>query len=213
MKRIILATLISSASFCASADLLIGGDLEINTWQQSHTWNSASKGDDTSFTFEASIEHLIPLVPNVKYAQSSVDGEVLAYTKRDLTLYYEFLDNDMFSLDAGLGITNLKSGEYKNDLGNETFEGDIPHLYVATEIGIVGTPIFLFAKGTGIAYHDNHIQDISVGAQYEFPLVTFDLELQAGYRVQQLRLSSFDTLTVDIDAKTDGFFAGVNIDF
>ena len=57
------------------------------------------------------------------------------------------------------------------------------------------------------------MMDASVGAQYEIPLVAMDLELQVGYRVQQLRLSSFDTLSVDIDAKTDGFFAGVNIDF
>lgn len=212
MKKILLATLITSASFSASADMLVGGDLEINNWYQNHTFTDNDSGDDTSLTFEGSIEHFIPLVPNVKYAHSSVDGDDLKYTKRDLTLYYEFLDNDLVSLDAGVGVTNLNKGEVKGiSLGD--FEGNIPHLYAAAEIGIPATPLFLFAKGNGIAYEDNHMLDFSVGAQYAIPVVAFDLELQAGYRVQRLDLVGFDQLTVDIDAQTDGFFAGVNVDF
>ncbi|MCW8994872.1 MAG: TIGR04219 family outer membrane beta-barrel protein [Psychromonas sp.] len=209
MKKILLATLITSASFSASADMIIGGDVELNLWQQKYTLDNHGNGDDTTYTFEGSIEHMIPLIPNVKYAQSSVDGNNLEYTKRDFTLYYELLDNDMLSVDAGVGLTNLKNGK----INGVEFNGDIPHVYGAAEVGVVGTPIFLFAKGTGIAYHDNHMLDVSVGAQYSIPMVAFDLELQAGYRSQQFKLSGFDDLSVKIDSQTDGFFAGVNIDF
>lgn len=223
MKKILLATLITSASFAASADMLVGGDVEMNVWQQNQTFtygsNEKDGGSNTAVTFEGSIEHFIPLVPNAKFAQSSVDGDYLKYTKQDFTLYYEFLDNDLVSLDAGVGLTRLTDGEFtakayalnsSYSLSQE-FEGYIPHLYAAAEVGIPGTPVFLFAKGSGIAYEDNNMLDISFGVQYAIPLVAFDLELQGGYRVQRFDLDGFDSF--DINAKTDGVYAGVNIDF
>lgn len=215
MKKILLASLITSASFSASADMLIGGDVELNLWQQNQRFNGNDSGDNTSYTFEASVEHFIPLIPNAKFAQSSVDGDTLKYTKQDFTLYYEFLDNDLVSLDAGVGITSLSDGEvYAHDiLGWENFEGSIPHLYGAAEVGILGTPLFIFAKGTGIAYHDNEMLDLSLGVQFAIPMGPFDLELQGGYRTQQFNLDGFDDLSVEINAETKGLFAGVNIDF
>jgi len=216
MKKILLATLITSASFSASADMLIGGDVELNLWQQSQRFDGNDGGDDTSYTFEASVEHFIPLIPNAKFAQSSVDGDALKYTKQDFTLYYEFLDNDLVSLDAGVGITKLTDGEvnfYNDFVGWQNFSGSIPHLYGAAEVGILGTPLFLFAKGTGISYKDNEMLDLSVGVQFAIPMGPFDLELQGGYRTQQFNLEGFDDLKFDIDANTDGLFAGVNIDF
>jgi outer membrane protein len=219
MKKILLASLITSASFCASADVVIGGDVEMNVWQQSQnvtvSGNEYDGGSNTAITFEASIEHFIPLIPNAKFGQSSVDGDYLKYTKRDYTLYYEFLDNDMVSVDAGVGISSLIDGSVSYDSSNLTlkqdFEGYIPHLYAAAEVGVVGTPLFLFAKGYGVAYSDNHMLDYSVGAQYEIPMGAFDVELQGGYRMQRFDLDGFDH--VDVDAQTDGLFAGVNIDF
>ena len=215
MKKILLATLITSASFTASADMLIGGDIEMNVWQQDQTvtynGNEKDGGSNTDYTFEGSIEHFIPLIPNAKFAQSSVDGDYLKYTKRDFTLYYEFLDNDLVSLDAGVGITSLIDGEISASGTSLDFEGYVPHLYAAAEVGVPGTPLFLFAKGSGIAYSDNHMLDVSVGVQYAIPLVAFDLELQGGYRVQRFDLDGFDH--VDVDSEIDGVYAGVNIDF
>jgi outer membrane protein len=216
MKKILLASLITSASFSASADMVIGGDIEMNTWQQEQNVTFGDEydgGSNTAITFEASIEHFIPLIPNAKFAQSSVDGDYLKYTKRDFTLYYEFLDNDMVSVDAGVGITSLSDGEISNSARSvwTDFEGYIPHLYAAAEVGVVGTPLFLFAKGYGVAYSDNHMLDYSVGVQYEIPMGAFDVELQGGYRLQRFDLDGIDH--VDVDAQTDGLFAGVNIDF
>lgn len=225
MKKILLATLITSTSFYASADMLVGGDIEMNLWQQKQTFNYSNNeldgGSNTATTFEGSIEHFIPLIPNVKFAQSAVEGHYIEYVKRDFTLYYEFLDNDVVSFDAGVGLTRLTDGKftaYANLAGysgsyTQEFEGYVPHLYAAAEIGIVGTPLFVFAKGSGIAYEDNNMLDVSVGVQYSIPLVAFDLELQGGYRSQSFNLEDFDSLSIDIDAKTDGIFAGVNIDF
>jgi outer membrane protein len=164
-----------------------------------------------AFTFEASLEHFIPLIPNIKFAQSSVSGDDLEYTKQDFTLYYEFLDNDIASFDAGVGLSKYSDARVKAGGFWFDFDGYLPHVYVATEIGIVGTPLFLFGKGSGIAYGNNHMYDASFGVQYEIPMIAFDLEFQGGYRVQRLDVSEFN---VDpINAEIDGLFAGVNIDF
>ncbi|MGF1759344.1 TIGR04219 family outer membrane beta-barrel protein [Photobacterium sagamiensis] len=213
MKKTMLAAMLSAAPFMASADVMLGADVEVNMWQQTHNFaGSEVDGDDYSYTFEASLEHFIPLIPNFKIGQSEVDNDDYAYTKRDYTLYYEFLDNDLVSLDAGVGITEFSDGKIIG-VSLEKFSGFIPHLYAGAEVGIPGTPLFVFAKGNGIAYSDNHMIDASVGIQYAIGLYAFDLELQAGYRVHQLDLVGFDDLTTDLDAKTDGLFAGVNFDF
>ncbi|MCW8328714.1 TIGR04219 family outer membrane beta-barrel protein [Photobacterium sp. SDRW27] len=213
MKKTVLAALLTTAPFMASADVVLGGDVEVNMWQQTHNFaGSEVDGDDTSYTFEASLEHILPLIPNFKLGQSSVDNDDYSYTKRDYTLYYEFLDNDLVSVDAGVGITEFTDGEL-NVVISEDFSGFVPHLYAAAEVGIPMTPLFVFAKGSGIGYGDNNLIDASVGIQYSIGLYAFDLELQAGYRVHQLDLEDFDDLSVDLDAKTDGLFAGVNFDF
>jgi len=211
MKKILLASLFAATSFSASADMLVGGDFELNTWVQTQT--VGDNGSDTSgnLTFEGSIEHFIPLVPNLKLAQSIVAGDDLEYTKRDFTLYYEILDNDVASLDLGVGVTQFTDSKVRL-LGTWIdFEGLLPHVYAGTEVGIVGTPFFVFAKGLGLGYDDNYVYDYSVGVQYEIPFYAFDIELQAGYRAQVFDFEDFDD--VSFDAETKGLFAGVNFDF
>ena len=219
MKKILLASLITSISCTASADFLFGGDIEANVWQQNQTFMGNTSGDledsQHAYTFEASIEHFIPLVPNPKIAISSIDGDDYKYTKRDFTLYYEFLDNDLISVDAGAGVTQLSDGSIRNTSTSswENFDGYIPHLYAAVEIGIPATPFFVYAKGTGISFADNEMKDFSVGLQYSIPMYLMDIEIQGGYRSQEFNLVGYEGLDLDMDAKTDGFFVGVNIDF
>jgi len=222
MKNLLIASLIASTSFSASADVLLGGDIEANVWQQNITYkgNGIDQEDDqTAYTFEASIEHFIPLIPNPKIAQSSVESEYVEYTKRDFTLYYEFLDNDLISVDAGLGVTQLSNGLVKNLNGTwSTTSGMIPHVYGAVEVGIPATPFFVYVKGTGFSYRDRHMLDVSAGVQYAIPLALVDLELQVGFRKQEFDLDRFDIFSwnvqrIDLNSEVEGVFAGVNIDF
>ena len=222
MKKTLLACLISSISFTASADFLLGGDIEANVWQQNQIYrgNGFDQEDDNrGYTFEASLEHFIPLVPNGKFAQSSVEGDFYEYTKQDFTLYYELLDLDLVSVDAGIGITKLSNGQVKgvNGVWTET-SGIVPYLYAALEVGIPFTPLFVYAKGNTFAYDGSRMLDLSIGIQYEIPLTLFDLELQIGYRQQEFELTSLEVFslnvqTIDLQSETDGVFAGVNIDF
>lgn len=220
MKKTLLACLIASTSFSASADFLLGGDIEVNAWQQNQTFrgNGTAQEDDTiAYTFEASLEHFIPLIPNPKISRSSVEGKYYEYTKTDATLYYEFLDNDLISIDAGVGLTQLTDGSVTIGTGGSTttqdFSGVIPHLYAAAEVGIPFTPFFVYAKGTGISYADNEMLDASVGVKFSVPLVLINLEFQGGYRTQTFNLVGYDSLNIAVDAETSGLFAGVNIDF
>ena len=220
MKKTLIACLIASTSFTASADFLLGGDIEVNAWQQNQTFkgNGTTQEDDTiAYTFEASLEHFVPLIPNPKISRSSVDGDFYEYIKTDFTLYYEFLDNDLISVDAGIGLTQLAEGSVTiSESGLTTtqdFEGVIPHLYAAAEVGIPLTPLFFFAKGTGISYADNEMMDASIGVKFSIPLVLVNVEFQGGYRAQTFNLVGYDSLNIDLDAETSGLFAGVNIDF
>ena len=218
MKKSLLACLIASTSFSASADFLLGGDVEVNAWQQNQTFkgNGTTQEDDTiTYTFEASLEHFIPLIPNPKISRSAVEGKYYEYTKTDATLYYEFFDNDLISIDAGVGLTQLTDGSVYNAARGEDvdFNGVIPHLYAAAEVGIPFTPFFVYAKGTGISYADNEMLDASVGVKFSIPLVLINLEFQGGYRTQTFNLVGYDSLSIPVDAETSGLFAGVNIDF
>jgi outer membrane protein len=209
MKSTQLSLLLVALPVCsAHADVLLGGDIEVNAWNQDYERDGAGDGDDVSYTFEASIEHPIPLIPNIKFAQSSADAGSFKYTKQDVTLYYELLDNDLVSFDAGAGITYLSKGE----LDSQSFEGYVPHVYAAAEVGIPGTPLFLFGKGSGMSFSDYEMLDASAGIQYEIGMGIFDLELQVGYRTQTFTLKSFDNLSATLDTDTSGYFAGVNID-
>lgn len=209
MNKQILAVLLTASPFAASADVIFGGDVEVNAWEQNYTDGSQDSGDDVNYSFDASIEHPLPLIPNIKFSQSSVNANTYQYTKQDLTLYYEILDNDLVSLDAGVGITYMSDAEYNS----QTFDGYLPHVYAAAEVGIPGTPLFVVAKGHGVSYSDHEMYDATAGVQYSVPAGIVDVELQIGYRVQYFRLHNFDTLTSDFDTKTEGFYGGVNVDF
>ena len=209
MKKSVLSLLLAATAFSANADMLLGADVEVNAWQQDYTYNDDDSGDETTYTFEASLEHPIPLVPNLKFAQSSVDAEDFEYTKQDFTLYYEILDNDLVSFDVGAGATSLTDGE----LLGQTFEGYVPHLYAAAEIGIPATPLFVFARGSGVSYSDNEMTDFSAGIRYSIGLALVGLELQVGYRMQSFNLDGFDDLSIDLDTEAKGVFAGINLDF
>lgn len=209
MKKIALSLLVSILTFSAHADTLLGGDIEINAWQQDYTDTHHDSGNHTTYTFEASLEHPLPLIPNIKFAQSSAKADSFKYTKQDFTLYYEILDNDLVSIDLGAGLTHFTHGQYRS----QAFDGYVPHIYGAAEIGLPLTPLFIFAKGSGVYYSDKHMTDYTAGLKYSIGLGLVDMELQAGYRIQTLDLGEFDDLSQHLDTETKGFYAGMNLDF
>lgn len=180
MKKTIIATLIAFSSF-THADVLLGGDAEINYWGNKSVVNEVQEEDSSNVFGSLSFEHMVPLVPNVRLAFGDAESESFTYGKNDLTLYYEIFDNDLVSFDIGIGATQIHSGEIDitteiaNEFFTETFEfeGTIPHAYVGLEIGIPATPLTIYSDIIGTSYSDSKLIDGTIGVRYDVSLVAF----------------------------------------
>lgn len=214
-KTIILATLLSSQF--TQADVFLGGDVEINYFDNKTIVDDVEAHSEASLFGSLSFEHMIPLVPNVRFSFGNADSDLISYGKNDITAYYEIFDNDLLSFDIGVGATQIHSGEvlmtYNQDVSSTTveFEGVIPHAYVGLELGIPSTPLTLYSDLLATAYKDSKLIDGSVGIRYDVSLALVEVGVQAGYKVLEFNMDDFDSLNYNV--KNDGWFLGVNFDF
>ncbi len=255
MKQITRNTAIISAailgatfSMTASADTLLGGYVGANAWNigvsggfsQEESVTEFEFDDKSNTSFYAALEHPIPLVPNVKLAQTTMDtigsaqlqaqftfgGEVYLVdtalntqadiTATDITLYYEILDNDIISLDLGLTGKQL-DGDFtvideNGRQSQESFDGIIPMVYGKVAIGLPLTGLGVFAEGNALAIDNDSFTDYQVGISYSFvETLALDLSLYAGYRSTALDIEDLDGIYADLEF--DGAFVGLEFDF
>jgi outer membrane protein len=209
MKKTIISALFLAFTTTASADVLLGGDFELNVWNSDYEVSGMeTSGKSSNYFGSASIEHGVPLIPNFKFSFAKVDSDGYEYVKNDLTMYYEILDNDLVSVDIGVGATQFTSGVFNA----VKFDGVLPHIYAGAEFGIPSTPITLYSDVSMMKYQDSSIVDATVGARYDIELFAMDVGIQAGYKYHSADLDDFDSI-VAADLKTDGFFVGLNLDF
>ena len=215
MKKTILlsALLVSQISH---ADVFLGGDVEVNYFDNKTVVDGVEADSEASVFGSLSFEHMVPLVPNVRFAFGTADSDLISYGKNDITAYYEIFDNDLLSFDIGVGATQVHSGEVLmsyQDVASTTveFEGIIPHAYVGLELGIPSTPLTLYSDVLATAYKDSKLIDGTVGVRYDISLALVELGVQAGYKVLEFEMDDFDSLNYDV--KNDGWFLGVNFDF
>ncbi|WP_171022264.1 TIGR04219 family outer membrane beta-barrel protein [Thalassotalea litorea] len=197
--------------------------------------------DDKKSSYWAALEHPIPLLPNLKLRQNELDtmgmadvdgfefggntydGDTLVNAELDhldVIMYYELFDNAIFSIDFGL---NFKYAEYavtvsKDDLNpvfseeEVGYDGVIPMLYLATEVGIPGTGLGAFAEGSWIGFDDHNVYDAMAGLKYSFvDNLIVDLDIRLGYRSMKFDLQDLDDLY--LDTQFDGAFAGIEFHF
>lgn len=179
--------------------------------------------DTETYSFFA-LEHPVPLIPNIKFVKTNLTsagtGNVtrefkfngktysegatvttkLVLDQTDTILYYELLDNDIFSLDLGLTAKMIDGKATITGADDAAFSGTIPMLYAAVEIGLpVG--LSLNADISTISAAGNEFTDFSAKLRY---LSDFNLGVEAGVRTQKL--------VVDVDdVKTDINFSGTFI--
>lgn len=211
-KRIVFASVVASnfVLSAAQADVLLGADLELGVWSPSYDAGSIvgkASGDSQSIFASATLEHPVPLVPNLKLSLSQVDNDRYEYTKIDYTAFYEVLDNDVISIDAGLGVTQFADGKFLF----QSFSGVTPHVYVDGELSLPFLNTTAYTDIHFLNYDGNQVTDAIVGLRYDFNLIAVDLGLKAGYRVQSFETKDFDNLSFKV--KTDGFFLGLHADF
>ncbi|KLV04896.1 MULTISPECIES: TIGR04219 family outer membrane beta-barrel protein [Photobacterium] len=195
-----------AAAVPAQADVLLGAKVGADAWFTDAKINDSSAAADshTSGSYYLALEHFIPLVPNVRLRYTNVDNGAVSFGQTDYTLYYEILDNDAIAFDLGLTMAKFNAGQF----GAERFSEWQPALYGNVEVGIPMTPVSFFGDVNYGNYDSTRTLDALAGVKWTVPLVV-DLNLRAGYRVMDY---DFDFVRNGGDFKTDGWFAGVEID-
>lgn len=225
----------------ASADILsitVGGGV----WNETPEGGIFKVGDPTSVDVKnnlfwseesqgylyATLEHPVPLLPNVRLMYTSLDHsgsgtttfdfEGLTFSgnvandftvdQTDILAYYEVLDN-VVSLDLGLNVRVLDISYTIAD-GNNTsgsVSGAVPMLY-----GLVGgSPwpgVLLSAEGNYMSISGSTISDFNFKIAYT---TDFFVGFEAGYRTQTIELDDVDDTNANLDFK--GPFIGAYLKF
>ncbi len=192
-------------------------------------------GDESQGYFYATLEHPVPIIPNIKIMATNIDqsgngattftfdgknygGTVdnnFSIKTVDLIGYYEILDN-VVSLDIGLNIRSLKV-DY-SITGTDPLTGTsitttdsvsqtIPMLYAL----VGGSPIpdlIISGELSYISYAGSTISDFTAKVAYT---TSFFVGLEAGYRKQQYTFN--DVSSTNADLSFDGVFAGAYVKF
>ncbi|MFC3121260.1 TIGR04219 family outer membrane beta-barrel protein [Agaribacter flavus] len=233
----------------SSADTVLGVYAGAQGWNMgveggfSRDENLAQFGfeDETNSSFYLALEHLIPVIPNIKVIQTEYSTEggtsltstftfgdevysanTLLETDIDLSttdyiLYYEILDNDIASIDIGINAKQV-DGEFvvvdseTQRSAIEDFDGFVPMAYGRLAFGVPGTGLGVYAEGSFLSIDDSSISDYQVALTYSFvESLAIDLTLQAGYRSTALDIEDIDGIFADLEF--DGAFAGIEVHF
>jgi outer membrane protein len=238
-----------SASFTAHADTLaISAGAGI--WNTSPTGSFQKKGDPTAVDvkdnlfwsdetqgyFYATLEHPVPIIPNVKIMATRIDQsgsgattfefDNVVYTGNvnndfsiqtvDLIGYYEILDN-VVSLDIGLNIRSLKVDYTITGTGpaplnavvttTDSVSETIPMLYAL--VGASPIPdLIVSGELSYISYAGSTISDFTAKVAYT---TNYLVGFEAGYRKQTYKFD--DVSGTDADLNFDGVFAGAYLKF
>lgn len=187
-------------------------------------WSEESQG----YLF-ATLEHPVPILPNVRLMYTSLDhagsgntsfdfdgvtysGNVandFTIEQTDLLFYYEVLDN-VVSLDLGLNVRLLDISFTINDgISNtsESVSAPVPMIY-----GMVGgSPwpgVLLSAEANYMTLSGSTISDFNAKISYT---TDFFVGVEAGYRTQTIELDDIDDTDANLDFK--GPFIGAYVKF
>ncbi|WP_101759166.1 TIGR04219 family outer membrane beta-barrel protein [Oceanicoccus sp. KOV_DT_Chl] len=226
-----------AAASVSHADAL-GFSIGANVWQQSFEGTVLSSsdesntidleddldyGDENSTNFYIAFEHPIPILPNIRLAQTEIEVDEATQFNRaisfegtsyavnepitstsdlshtDATLYYEVLDN-WISLDLGLTARVFSEGfEVSSNSTSSDFDLDetLPMVYLAVKVELPLTGLYAGANGNFISYDGSSVTDYSINLGYETEL---GLGVEAGFR------------SFDIDYDDDDEVADITID-
>lgn len=237
----VIAPLALFASLSAQADI-IGGSVEATYWYAGlggdATVGSASVDmeDDLDFSnnsfFElaATVEHPVPLIPNVRLKYSDLDqteegtlgssydgvstGNIetnLDLSNVGLVLYYEILDN-WVSADIGLDIRKFDGQLEITNTGDSTstqtdIDEFLPLGYVSAEFAMPFTDMSAGAEISAISYSGNSIHDAKIRFRQGFSLAF----IEVGYRKMGITLDDISNTDIEIDFS--GVYVSTGLDF
>ena len=182
-----------------------------------------------------SLEHPVPLLPNVKISKTDIDedangrlsqtvvyGDIIFQANEDvsskveldqtdITLYYSLLDN-VVSLDLGLNAKYIDSKARITGAvsGTQTADvsGWVPMAYAGIGADLPLTGLSVSADGAYVKYQSSSFYDLTVRATYTSP---WFVGADVGYRKIKLDLDDFDDSFADVEF--DGPYAGLFLHF
>jgi outer membrane protein len=242
-RKVSLIALIS-AVICGpvSADF-VGLNIGVSHWtpdiKGSFSSGSASSiqldsdlgySDHSSTTLNASFEHPIPLLPNIKYSGSDLNASsnstltqslnfegqsylananissTLDLSHNDIVLYYEILDN-WVNIDVGVdlkkfdGKVSIRDNADVTSSRSITVDETIPMLYLAARFDLPLTGFYVGANIQQLSIGDNSAEDTTVMIGYESKM---GLGVEGGYKTFTLELDGANNLNTNLEY--DGLF-------
>ena len=242
-KKLALCCTLAAAPGMAAADVLSfaigvggwntspsGGISKVSEPDLVNVKDNLFWSDETQGYLFATLEHPVPILPNVRLMHTKIDQSgsgVTSFTfegttfsgnvsntfnleQTDLLLYYEVLDN-VVSLDLGLNVRVLDiTYQIADDNGNNTsgsVSGPVPLLY-----GLIGAspwPGFLLsAEANYMTVSGSTVSDFNAKIAYT---TNFFVGFEAGYRTQTIELDDIDDTNADLEFK--GPFLGAYVKF
>ncbi len=178
--------------------------------------------DTSSTTFNISIEHPLPMLPNVKYqnydlntsSSSTISSDLtfnnqtyttganinstLDLTHNEIVLYYELLDN-WVNLDLGLDLKMFDGEVAITDNTTESridVDETIPMLYLSARFDLPMTGFYVGANIQQLNIGDNSAEDSSLMVGYESKL---GLGIEGGIKTFNLELDDADDLNTNLE--------------
>jgi outer membrane protein len=194
---------------------------------------------NTALQAYVALEHFLPLIPNIKVKANQLDLEGQAAISKDFNfagltftnsekvdiksdlshidyiVYYELFDNRLLSVDFGLNVkvfdTTLDASSSSQGQDQIEFSTVVPLAYSKAEVGLLGTPLTLFAEGSLIALNSNSAHDVSAGIMYKLAdSLLVDASLRLGARSFKV---IFEENNIKGELKSSNVFAGLQLHF
>jgi len=190
--------------------------------------------DPSSSSLVLSLEHPIPLLPNIRYQGFNLDssgtntltssitfngqtysaGETVRssfdLSHDDIYLYYEVMDN-WLNLDIGLDL-KLFDGEVSTVGSTNTtpssikIDETIPLIYLSARIDLPLTGFYVGADFSGLSVNDSSAVDTTIKVGYESGI---GLGIEGGYKTFSLNLDDVNDFDSDLEyngAFINGYF-------
>lgn len=171
------------------------------------------KEDNQNYVY-AIFEHPIPIIPNVKVSQTTLDyagsgtmsknfggvtysGNVstkMVLDHSDITLYYRFLDN-IVNFDLGITGKTFDGKVTVSDASTTSttkVDGTIPMLYASVGFDVPGVDLFIGVEANMLAIDNSSITDVTTKISYT---TSYFLGVEAGVR----------SLTVELDNQNSNY--------
>ena len=248
MKKLLAVAVASALPMMAQADLLFTVEAGANIWNAEASGNV---GDDVtvgkngldldsenSNVMYVSFEHPVPMIPNVKIKNTSLDlsGEgsqdftflnenfdgasesQLDLSHTDLTLYWGVpLPIPFFDINFGLtarqfdGVISVTDQSSPTRTAEEDLDFVLPMGYLNVDFDS-HFGVYARAELNAIGYDGNSISDLELAVGYTLPLPIpmVDINLEAGHRTLNFTTDE-DSLDVDTDVDASGMFFGLNV--